>query len=196
MRRLLDAAAEAFGSLGYHSTRVDDIVEIAQTSHGTFYRYFKDKEEVLRMLVSESLTRPEFFPRFSTQEPPLDWEALREWVGQISVIWRRASPLFPAAMQLVNSDSRLQSEVGRMLKELSRGLGKLIVRSGGAGDIDPMVAGIAMWAMVDRFHSVRQITGEPVRESDLDVLTTMLHRALFEPANEGRPRRRALARSK
>ena len=33
-----------------------------------------------------------------------------------------------------------------------------------------MVAGIAMWAMVDRFHSVRQITGEPVRETDLDVL--------------------------
>ena len=181
MRRLLDAATVAFGSFGYHAARVDDIVEIAETSHGTFYRYFRDKEDVLRTLVTESLTRPEFFPTFSARELPLDWEALREWVGQISLIWHRAAPLFPAATQLASSDRRLRSEVRRALKGLSTNLGRLIVRSGGAEGVDPDVAGMAMWGMVDRFHSLRQITGDPVRECDLDDLTTLLHRAFFEP---------------
>ncbi|MGH7822979.1 MAG: TetR/AcrR family transcriptional regulator, partial [Candidatus Binatia bacterium] len=35
--RLLQAARDAFGSLGYVATRVDDIVRRAGTSHGTFY---------------------------------------------------------------------------------------------------------------------------------------------------------------
>jgi AcrR family transcriptional regulator len=198
MRRLLDAATMAFGSLGYDAARVDDIVAIAETSHGTFYRYFKDKEDVLRTLVSESLTRPEFFPTFGTREPPLEWEVLRDWVGQISAIWHRASPLFPAATQLAGSDRQLRSEVRRALKGLSRNLGRLIVRSGGAQDIDPDVAGMAMWAMVDRFHSLRQITGDPVRETDLDALTTMLHRALFSapPRSVGRPGGSARSRTR
>ena len=45
-KRLLDAAAIAYGTLGYDAVRVDDIAAEAGTSHGTFYRYFRDKEEV------------------------------------------------------------------------------------------------------------------------------------------------------
>jgi AcrR family transcriptional regulator len=44
--RLVDAAAKAFASLGYDSVRVDDIVSEAGVSHGSFYRYFADKEAV------------------------------------------------------------------------------------------------------------------------------------------------------
>src|SRR5580700_7133512 len=54
MRKLLDAAMEAFDRRGYHATRVNDIVEIAKTSHGTFYLYFSNKEDLLRALVAEA----------------------------------------------------------------------------------------------------------------------------------------------
>lgn len=45
--RLLEAATEVFGRLGYEATRVADINEAAGVSHGLFYRHFKDKAEIL-----------------------------------------------------------------------------------------------------------------------------------------------------
>jgi AcrR family transcriptional regulator len=45
--RLLEAATEVFGRLGYEATRVADINEAAGISHGLFYRHFKDKAEIL-----------------------------------------------------------------------------------------------------------------------------------------------------
>src|SRR6202451_2368613 len=54
MRKLLDAAMVAFDHRGYHATRVNDVVEIAKTSHGTFYLYFSNKEDLLRALVTEA----------------------------------------------------------------------------------------------------------------------------------------------
>ena len=56
MRKLLDAAMVAFDKRGYHATRVNDVVEIAKTSHGTFYLYFSNKEDLLRALVTEAAT--------------------------------------------------------------------------------------------------------------------------------------------
>ncbi|MGZ4756785.1 MAG: TetR/AcrR family transcriptional regulator, partial [Acidimicrobiia bacterium] len=39
MRKLLAAGSQVFAAKGYHATRVDDIVKVAETSHGTFYLY-------------------------------------------------------------------------------------------------------------------------------------------------------------
>ena len=51
MRRLLDAAIVVFDERGYHAARVDDIVRVAETSHGTFYLYFSSKENLFQALV-------------------------------------------------------------------------------------------------------------------------------------------------
>lgn len=49
--RLIEAAREVFGRLGYEATRVDDIVAEADVSHGTLYRYFSGKEDIFRALA-------------------------------------------------------------------------------------------------------------------------------------------------
>lgn len=51
--RLLAAAGELFGARGYYGTQVVDITERACTGIGTFYRYFSDKEDILRTLLKE-----------------------------------------------------------------------------------------------------------------------------------------------
>src|SRR5438309_8872804 len=51
MRRLLDAGMTVFEKRGYQAARVDDIVRAAHTSHGTFYLYFANKEDLLRALA-------------------------------------------------------------------------------------------------------------------------------------------------
>ena len=44
--RILRAAMNVFGRLGYSDTRVEDIIGEAGISRPTFYRYFKSKEDV------------------------------------------------------------------------------------------------------------------------------------------------------
>ncbi len=43
---LLNTAAKVFATKGYHNTKVKDIVDMASVSVGTFYFYFKSKEEL------------------------------------------------------------------------------------------------------------------------------------------------------
>src|SRR4051795_7155074 len=51
--RLLTAGAEVFAERGYHAARVDDVVKLAETSHGTFYLYFANKEELFHALAEQ-----------------------------------------------------------------------------------------------------------------------------------------------
>jgi len=44
--RILRAAMNVFGRLGYADTRVEDIIEDAGVSRPTFYRYFRSKDDV------------------------------------------------------------------------------------------------------------------------------------------------------
>src|SRR5437899_7751660 len=55
MQKLLRAGMTVFEQRGYHAARVDDIVKVARTSHGTFYLYFANKEDLLRVLVLDAL---------------------------------------------------------------------------------------------------------------------------------------------
>ncbi len=52
----------------------------------------------------------------------------------------------------------------------------------GASDhsLDPHTAGLAVVAMLDRFHTMSEFVGQPVDEVALDTLATMVHRSLFE----------------
>jgi AcrR family transcriptional regulator len=45
--RVLEAAGNVFAAKGIEGTRIDDILEAANISRRTFYKYFRSKEEVL-----------------------------------------------------------------------------------------------------------------------------------------------------
>lgn len=51
--KILKAAEEAFGSMGYHQAGVSDITRLAGVAQGTFYTYFASKEDTLRELVRD-----------------------------------------------------------------------------------------------------------------------------------------------
>src|SRR6185312_10432116 len=53
LAKLLEAGIVVFGERGFHAARVDDIVTVADTSHGTFYLYFSSKEDLFRALVAD-----------------------------------------------------------------------------------------------------------------------------------------------
>ena len=57
MTEILDAAEELFYVRGYHETAVSDIVKSNGVAQGTFYYYFKSKEEVLEALINRQISK-------------------------------------------------------------------------------------------------------------------------------------------
>jgi AcrR family transcriptional regulator len=54
--RILRAATTVFGRLGYGTTSVEAILEEAAVSRRTFYKTFRSKEDVLRVLFENSVS--------------------------------------------------------------------------------------------------------------------------------------------
>ncbi|MET0903939.1 MAG: TetR/AcrR family transcriptional regulator, partial [Acidimicrobiales bacterium] len=93
---LLDAGTAVLPARGYHDARVDDIVAAAGVSHGSFYRYFENKDDFFRVLAEEASTRMvehlEAFP-FDAPEPELrrwlqEWFATYESNGGVISTWQ------------------------------------------------------------------------------------------------------------
>lgn len=181
MRKLLDAGMEVFASRGYHAARVDDIVKVAHTSHGTFYLYFANKEELLAALAQEVA---EEMARLAESLGPLTPDAdgyreMREWLERFSAMYERFAPVIRAWTEAEVGDSAF----GRLGADVLAGFATALsarIRRSRAGDLDPAVAGIALVAMIERLHYyvlARQVDVD--RGAMLDTLASVAHGALF-----------------
>jgi AcrR family transcriptional regulator len=56
-RVILDAARRAFAELGYGATTVRDIIRATPLASGTFYNYFRSKEQIFEALRDETALR-------------------------------------------------------------------------------------------------------------------------------------------
>ena len=185
MRKLLDAAMVAFDRRGYHATRVNDVVEIAKTSHGTFYLYFSNKEDLLRALVAEAAGEAQgLYDALSTlpaQGGAPQWEDVHGWIRAYSELWTRYAPLFRAWTDLATIDPELIDLIRSTFTTMSSALAQQIGPDSSGHIIDPDAAGLATLAMLDRFHYLREFVGQPIDDVALETMTTMVYRALFDP---------------
>ncbi len=65
MQKLLDAGLAEFDERGFQAVRVDDVVRRAKISHGTFYLYFSNKEDLFKALLSDALVDMSALPTSS-----------------------------------------------------------------------------------------------------------------------------------
>ena len=185
MRKLLDAAMVAFDRRGYHATRVNDIVEIAKTSHGTFYLYFSNKEDLLRALVTEAASDSQNLYDALSSLPAEGgaptWDDVHRWIRAYSELWSRYAPLFRAWTDLATIDPELVEVIRQTFTVMSGALSQQIGPDSSGHIIDPDAAGMATLAMLDRFHYLREFVGQPIDDVALETMTTMVYRALFDP---------------
>ena len=82
VRKLLEAGMVEFEERGFHGVRVDDVVRRAGISHGTFYLYFSNKEDLFKALLKDALHDMEIvagdFPIVTSDDTGL--KVLRQWV--------------------------------------------------------------------------------------------------------------------
>ena len=95
--RLTEAAREVFVEKGYHRAKVVDIIERAGYGHGTFYDYFKSKDDVLMAILDELIRE---LDRLGESSRVLmeriafdDYDAIRILLQGISDIFGRHSDL-------------------------------------------------------------------------------------------------------
>ncbi len=72
--KLLDAARRVFAEKGFGEATARDIVRETDLASGTFYNYFRDKEDAFRALLQEMSERSRALVRAQRREPGLPVE--------------------------------------------------------------------------------------------------------------------------
>jgi len=145
-RKLLDGALAAMDDRGFHATRVDDIVRHAGVSHGAFYLYFDDKQELFRILAAEAAE--DMVARVSSlagDEPPTG-EDLVDWLAGFVEGYRRHGAVIRAWMEDHARDRDLHELAGaafaRVVGDLERRVDTVAL-----GPLGP----VALLAMLERY---------------------------------------------
>jgi AcrR family transcriptional regulator len=180
VRRLLDAGLAVFDRRGYQAARVDDIVRVAQTSHGTFYLYFANKDDLFRVLAEDCVAAMErLVEDLGTVEPgPAGRAALRRWLTSYIDTYRRYGPVIRAwsEAQVTNRDlARLGARATELL--VGRIAERVAARN---GSLDPRAAAVAVLAMIERVNYYVLSRNLDVDDAALaDTLAAILHAGVF-----------------
>jgi AcrR family transcriptional regulator len=187
MRKLLDAGAQVFASKGYFATRVDDVVKVAQISHGTFYLYFANKEDLFRALVAEVADEMRALAEsLAPLRPgPAGLGELREWIAQLSDLYEHNGAVIRAWTEAEIGGSvvgRLGTDV---LSQFARVLSQRIAEVAPAG-LDVSAASLALVAMLERMNYYVLTRQVPVERADMiDTLARVMHASLFDGTAAG-----------
>ncbi len=180
-QRLLDAGATVLAAKGYHATRVDDVVKLAQTSHGTFYLYFSNKEELFRALAAE--VAEEMQALAEALEPlragTTGRARLQRWIKQFVELYRRHGPVIRAWTEAEIGGS----EFGRLGTDLlTQFTGVVVGRISevAPADLNPAIATLVLVAMLERLNYyalTEQVRLEP--DAIAETLARVTHASLF-----------------
>lgn len=175
VRRLLDAGRDAIADRGFPNVRVDDIADRAETSHGTFYLYFANKDDLLETLARESadaLARlAAGLPRIAADAAGRD--ALRGWLVEFAEVQRVHGPVLRAWLEGQPVDAGARDDLFAPVREAFA----TRVRETGRRDLDADAAAFAVVAMVER--SVHLLVEAADRDAELDTLAAIAHRGVF-----------------
>jgi AcrR family transcriptional regulator len=92
-REIIEAAYQVFSAKGYSAAGIADIAERLGIGHGTFYRYFKNKRDILDQVVDYGVER---FVEVLEQETIRPAKSLDEFREQLRHIGERLFALLDA----------------------------------------------------------------------------------------------------
>ncbi|WP_208027000.1 TetR/AcrR family transcriptional regulator [Rhabdothermincola sediminis] len=184
MAALLAAGMEVLAEKGYHAARVDDVVRVADVSHGTFYLYFSNKEDLFRALAVQCADEMTELASSLGPVPPGEEgvDVLREWVSAFIATYRRYGVVIRAWME----DQVSSRDLARLgAKTFSRITGSLVarLRDERGDDADVELAGAALLAMIERSTYFLTSRDLPFGDDELAAtLARIAHRGFFHPS--------------
>ena len=181
----MEAAAKVFRERGYANTRVDDITQAAGTSHGAFYLYFANKQDVLEALAVE--TADEMYELGDRLEGishgEEGYDQLRAWIDSFVDAYERHLPVVNAWIAAESEDTRFDRLGREVLAKFAGKISNTIERAVSEGlrhPVHPGTAAVALVAMLERLSYFWLVRGADFkREVVVDTLAAIWYESIF-----------------
>jgi AcrR family transcriptional regulator len=184
VRKLLDAGLEEFDERGFQAVRVDDVVRRAKTSHGTFYLYFSNKEDLFRTLLMDALHDMQIitgdFPVVTRNQAGRD--ALRAWVNTFCDTYAAHATV----IRILSQADLVGEEVWgdglqlffRLAEAITQGMTAAAAASGAAGGEDHAeLTAVACLMMLERVNYLLSVEVRLPREEMVNRLSAIIYAA-------------------
>jgi AcrR family transcriptional regulator len=183
--QIIEAAYEIFATKGYSAAGIADIAERLGIGHGTFYRYFKNKRDILDQVVDYGVDR---IMQALELETPRPAENLEEFRDQLRRIGERLFALLdsdPGLGQVVlleatSIDQEMTQRVLGLIDTFGALAGSWLQNGVKRGflrvDLDTASAGRAVTALTlpGLFAAVRGDASEAERKRYIDAMVSLV----------------------
>jgi AcrR family transcriptional regulator len=174
LNAILESGHEVFIARGYHATRVDDLVAAAGVSHGAFYRYFRNKDELARILTARALraagaTLMEIPDVFADDGPTVKG-TLRRWLRRYHAVQAPEAAMMRVWLDAALEDPALRADLAPPLDWGRRRLSRYL-RPRGFGDVD--MEAVVMVALLGVFGR------QPRSAAEVDAAAHIIERGLL-----------------
>jgi AcrR family transcriptional regulator len=164
--QLLAAARDVFEQRGYVATTVGAITEAANTAHGTFYLYFRNKEDAFRQLMGR--LAGELYREPNAPWPSDPYAALEVAIHNYLTVFGANRGLWRCLMEGMHQSPAVQAIwqelrrpfVDRIVHSLQR-----LVAAGTVRDLDALTAAHALGSMVEWCAFGYCVLDEPSRDA-------------------------------
>jgi AcrR family transcriptional regulator len=185
VRRLLEAGLVEFEEAGFQAARVEDIVRRAKTSHGTFYLYFANKDDLFRTLLRDALVDmaniTDEFPVVTSNEAGR--AALRKWVESFSDTYAAHATVIRILSQAEIVGESVFSDGLQLLFRLSEAMtqGMTAADGGPAGDglrtEHAELTAVACLMMLERINYLLSAEVRLPKDEMMDRLAAIIYAA-------------------
>src|SRR5215813_11266727 len=188
VRRLLEAGLAEFDERGFQAVRVDDVVRRAKTSHGTFYLYFANKDDLFRTLLRDALrdmeTITDEFPVVTSNDGGR--AALRRWIESFTDTYAAHATVIRILSQAEIVGEQVYGDGLRLLFRLSEAIAQgMTVASAGQHTDQPTkdsaqhaeLTALACLMMLERINYLLSVDVRLPREEMVDRLSAIIYAA-------------------
>jgi AcrR family transcriptional regulator len=189
--KILDTAIELFSRKGYENTKISDITDALHMGKGTFYVYFKNKEELFLECI-DRLTM--------IIVPKEAWDAIRKEEDYIlrghkrGIAFLNAFPGFRGILNLLRialggDDPKLAQKARETFRILSTPMMKDIQKAKAAGvmrpDLDEEFVGYFLLVLAEGLGYWQMMDSRYTTEEGMQILSDFFSRALVRPEKAG-----------
>jgi len=182
VRKLLEAGLAEFDERGLQAVRVDDIVRRAQTSHGTFYLYFANKEDLFKALLRDALhdmgVLTDAFPVVTRNASGR--AALHKWVRDFSDTYAAHAAVIRALSQAEIVGEEVWGDGLKLLFRLAEAMTQGMTAATGQAEHAELTA-LACLMMMERVNYLLSVEVRLPREEMVERIASIMF-AAFGPA--------------
>lgn len=195
-QQLLEAARTVFAERGYQATSVAAITDAASTAHGTFYLYFRNKEDVFAQLMATSMD--ELYRHTLTELDPethlYDPEVARDRVKGFLQVAERQGRLWRALLEAILVSPAVEATWLDLRAKFHQGLADRLAIYQSRGefrDLDPALVAASLAGMLEWhvFTSASFGVPGPLEASDkvIDTIADLWASAVDIGGRKGQP---------